>query len=285
MELDLTIRRPALRYHGSKWRLAPWILSFLPEHVTYCEPFGGGAAVLLRKPRSKIEIYNDLDSEVVSFFRILRDPELRPRLLAGLELTPFSREEYYADFDVAQDPVERARQMVARAFMGFGSHSHNPANRTNGFRTHRTAALRIKSYAAEWLGIPENLMAVASRFDGVTLEHLDAAKCIAKYDHGGTCFYIDPPYVRGTRDDETKGYACEMSDADHGRLAWLLHQTKGRVLISAYDCDLYRRSYADWHREQTRAIANGQHGGTERTELLFMNFEPRTIPNSNNNPV
>lgn len=80
MELDLTIPRPAIRYHGSKFRLAPWIVGFFPEHVTYVEPFGGGAGILLRKPVVNTEIYNDLDSDVVNFFSVLRTQRrLAPR--------------------------------------------------------------------------------------------------------------------------------------------------------------------------------------------------------------
>src|SRR6266568_7782026 len=90
------IKRPALRYHGSKFRLAPWIMSFMPEHALYCEPFGGGAAVLLRKKRARVEVYNDIDSEIVNLFRLLRCPNSREKLAELCALTPFSREEYRA---------------------------------------------------------------------------------------------------------------------------------------------------------------------------------------------
>ena len=69
----MTPRRAALRWHGGKWILAPWIIAHFPPHRVYTEAFGGGASVLLRKGRAKSEVYNDLDSEVVNLFRVLQD--------------------------------------------------------------------------------------------------------------------------------------------------------------------------------------------------------------------
>jgi DNA adenine methylase len=279
MELDLTVKRAALRWHGSKFRLAPWIVGFFPEHTTFVEPFGGGASVLIRKPRSRIEIYNDLDSDIVNFFAVLRDAAGRAKLAEQLSLTPYSREEFRACFIPSAEPIERARRLVARSFMGFASHSHNIENVTNGWRSERTdGRQKIKQYALEWLGVPMNCLAVAERFRGVTIEHLHAFDLIPKYDHAETLYYIDPPYVHGERDDLMRGYAHEMSDHEHRQLAWLLHGLKGKVVLSGYDSRLYRSLYSDWHREQITARANGQKGSSERVEVIWMNFKPVNQP-------
>lgn len=276
MELNLEIKRPPLRYHGSKFRMAPWIIGFFPEHQTYCEPFAGGAGVLVRKAPSELEIYNDLDSDAVNFFRVLCDKALRLQLAELLSLTPFSREEYSDCFEPSDIPVERARRFVARAFFGFGSHSHNIDNITNGFRTARTdgKGSKLHSYATEWVGIPDAILKVAARFETVTVEQLSAFVCIPKYDGPKTLFYVDPPYVRSSRKDNTKGYAHEMSDHDHHQLSWLLHNSKARIVLSGYDTQLYRGLYSGWHREQTEVMANGQWGAVPRTEVLWMNFKP-----------
>src|SRR5262245_58814798 len=109
-------RRPVLRYHGGKWRLAPWIIEHFPEHRIYVEPYGGGASVLLRKSRAFAEVYNDLDGDVVNVFRVLRDRASAAALIRAIELTPWARDEFRLSYRPASDPVERARRTIARAF-------------------------------------------------------------------------------------------------------------------------------------------------------------------------
>jgi DNA adenine methylase len=117
--IDATVRRPALRYHGGKWLLAPWIISHFPKHHIYVEPFGGGASILLRKQRSYAEIYNDLDGEVVNLFRMLRDHGDEVKRLVSL--TPFSRSEFVDAYEPTDDDLEQARRTLVKSFMGFGS--------------------------------------------------------------------------------------------------------------------------------------------------------------------
>ena len=118
--------RPVLRWHGGKWRLAPWIISHFPPHRSYVEPFGGAASVLLRKERSYGEVYNDLDDLVVNLFRVLRHPEWGGALLESLCLTPFSRIEFEQAIEPGEgDPIEAARRLIIRSFMGFGSNAHS----------------------------------------------------------------------------------------------------------------------------------------------------------------
>lgn len=114
--MNKSIKRPILRYHGGKWRLAPWIISHFPKHSVYVEPFGGGASVLLRKKRSYAEVYNDLDEEIVNLFRICRDQG--DKFVEALFLTPFSRTEFNKCYQEAPNDFERARHTVIRSFMG-----------------------------------------------------------------------------------------------------------------------------------------------------------------------
>lgn len=262
-------KRPPLRYHGGKWRLAPWIISHIPGHKCYAEVFGGGAGVLLRKERSQIEVYNDLDSQVFNFFRVLRDPALKEELVKLVDLTPFSREEFELAYEPTADPVEAARRFTARTFFGHGTTSMDPTD-SNGFRS---CDIRSgKSYAREWAGIPMAISAAADRFRAVTIENIDYRKLIPKFDSPDTLFYVDPPYPMSTRQAGGKGYVHELSDNDHRQLAWILKQCKAKVLLSGYSCRLYDELYSDWRRDEKETTANGQVGAVQRTEVLWANF-------------
>jgi DNA adenine methylase len=260
------LRRPVLRYHGGKWALAPWLISLFPPHQIYVEPFGGAASVLLRKPRSKIEVYNDLDSEVVELFQILRDPKCADELIRLLDLTPFGREEFERAYDPAETPVERSRRLIVRSFSGFGSHSHNAEN-SNGFRWHPS-----KAYAQEFANLPKSLQCVTERLRGVTIERSHALKVISRQDSPETFFFIDPPYPHSTRDPHLKGYRFEMQDGEHRSLAETLERIKGKALVCGY-AGIYDQLFKSWYRAERSSYANGQKGRAERTEVVWANYE------------
>ena len=109
-----TITRPALRYHGGKFRLAPWVIKHFPPHQCYVEPFGGAASVLLLKPRAYAEVYNDLDADIVNFFAVLRDPAARARLVDACRLTPYARQEFEQAYEPNDCAIERARRTAIR---------------------------------------------------------------------------------------------------------------------------------------------------------------------------
>ena len=266
------VTRPPLRYHGGKFQITPWIIGLFPDHQNYVEVFGGGAGVLLRKPRSTVEVYNDLDFQCVSLFRILRDPELRDRLCSIVELTPFSREEFELCHHPADDPVEAARRFVFRCQAGHGTTSVDTTD-SNGFRSCDIRA--GKSYAREWTGLPSAIAIAGKRFQGVTIEQLDFRRLIQKFDDPETLFFCDPPYPSSTRDAAGKGYVHEMSDDDHEQLAWLLHQIKGRALVTSYPSKLYSRLYRGWNTSEKYTTANGQRGAVPRTEIAYMNYEKK----------
>lgn len=135
LDLGEPPRRPILRYHGGKWMIAKWIISHFPEHRIYVEPFGGAGSVLMKKPRSFAEVYNDLDDNVVNVFRILRDPDKAAQLSRLIDLTPWSRTEFFASYEETEDDLERARRTIVRTLMGFG---------TTGQMLNRTAVFAEK---------------------------------------------------------------------------------------------------------------------------------------------
>jgi DNA adenine methylase len=261
-------RRPLLRYHGGKWRLAPWIISHFPDHRVYVEPFGGGASVLLRKTRSYAEIYNDLDGEIVNLFRVARDqgPELRRRIA----LTPFAREEFESSYIPApEDPIEQARRTLIRAGMGFGSTGSNAQVKT-GFRGSATRSGTTP--ARDWERQPANLDLVIARLQGVVIEQRDALDIIRYHDAPDTLFYVDPPYALETRSwtHAKDAYKHELDYIQHVHLCELLREVKGQVILSGYDCDLYRNLLTwpyGWTKLERTAHADQ---AAKRTECLWL---------------
>lgn len=255
-------RRPVLRWHGGKWVLAPWIIEHFPKHRVYVEPFGGAGSVLMRKPRAYAEIWNDLDGEVVNIFRVLRSSEAH-RLVDALRLTPFSRSEFDQAYQPSGDPVERARRLVIRSFMGFGSNGHN---RVTGFRANSNRSGTTPAH--DWVNYPDSLVQVIERLSGVTVENKDAKSVMTQHDGPDTLHYVDPPYVFETRADLSKDYAHELTDDDHAELLVFLRGLAGMVVLSGYPSALYDDALSDWTRVERKALADG---AAERTEVLWIN--------------
>lgn len=268
--------RPALRWHGGKWKLAPWILSHMPAHRTYVEPFGGAASVLLRKQRSYAEVYNDLDDEVVGLFRVLRDRRLAGELCAQLRLTPFARSEFKAAYEPTDEPIERARRLIIRSYMGFGSNAHasqHKGHRSTGFRANSNRSGTTP--AADWHHYPNCLEAIVARWQGVIIECRPASEIITQHDGPDTLFYVDPPYLPETRalgnryDLAWRMYRHELSREDHVALLQQLGALDGMVLLSGYPDALYDQALGGgWRRIERAAFADGARA---RTEVLWIN--------------
>lgn len=230
MAKNIRIERPALHYLGSKWAIAPWVVGNLPSHTTYVEPFGGGAAVLLQKEPSPVEVYNDLDHQVVSFWRVLRQ---RPdEFVAQIQATPWARLEYEQAFEPCEDQLEAARRFFLRSWMSFMGCSHRPT----GWR----ANARTKNGHIPLWGREERLLTVAERMRQVQIECDDALKVIRRFDGPETLFYCDPPYLPETR-TSAHGYAHEMDLEGHLELLECLRACQGKVLVSGYPSALYQQ--------------------------------------------
>lgn len=263
--MNVEVARPVLRWHGGKWLLAPWIISHFPPHDVYVEPFGGAGSVLMRKPRSYAEVWNDLDGDVVNLFRVLRSSDAA-RLVALCRLTPFSREGFDEAYDIAEDDVERARRLIIRSFHGFGSDGHNVA-RPTGFRANSNRSGTTPAH--DWVNYPDNLKMVIERLQGVVVENRPAVQVMAAHDGPDTLHYIDPPYVHSTRAKSArKNYSHEMSDGDHAELLAFVQSLKGMVIVSGYSHPLYETALAAWARREKTALADG---ARERTEVLWIN--------------
>ncbi|MDE7326284.1 MAG: DNA adenine methylase [Lachnospiraceae bacterium] len=253
-----------VKYPGSKWGLAKWIIDFFPAHHSYLEPFFGSGAVLFNKPKSAIETVNDLDGNVVNLFDwIQRDPE---KLAQAVYWTPYARQIYEDTYTrIPEDSLGRAVSFCIRLGMGHGF-------RTNGEKVgwKNDVQGRERAYAAQdWCDLPGRIMQAAERLRGIQIENRPAAELIPRFNFKNVLVYADPPYMLDTR--HGKQYQCEMEEEDHNVLLDILMAHKGPVLLSGYDSALYNDRLRGWHKEEN--ISYSQICSKKR-EILWMNFEP-----------
>jgi DNA adenine methylase len=274
------------------------------------EPYGGGASVLLRKPRSYAEVYNDLDGEIVNLFTVLRDRG--EELCQKVALTPFARAEFDLSYQPVGEPVEQARRTLVRTAAGYGGNAFSPTKaarpeRTGfscrresspardwggggevecarrllvrafmghgtagasangaGFKTQDGSTKRIEK---QWPGVAENMADVVARLQGIVIECRRASQVMLSHDSSETLHYVDPPYVPETR-DKGSDYRHEMTPDDHREMANVLHKLKGMVILSGYDCRLYKELFGGWKRFDKATHADG---ARKRMESLWLN--------------
>ena len=240
-----------IRWFGGKSLLARRIISLFPPHNTYVEAFGGGASVLFAKEPSPVEIYNDLDSGLVNFFRVLRDREQFVEFHRLVALTPYSREEFgfcRQHWEDCDDPIERAyrwyvvvRQSFSGDFKGGWSHGKHRSSRNMG------------ECVSRWLSTVDRLPEIAERLLRVQIENRDWRLILKTYDSPDTLFYLDPPYVPETR--RAGKYTHELCLADHSELVERMLALKGKVVLSGYAHPLYEPlEVAGWQRYNIKTV-------------------------------
>lgn len=256
--------RPALIYFGGKWRMADWIISYFAPHDCYVEPFAGSAGVLLQKPPSTIEVLNDLDGDIVNFFRVLRTQA--DDLIRQIELTPYSRQEYKIALQPTGDPLERARRLYVRSWQAYGGYRGGSPSGWSYQRRNNTYRRVTHTFNQT-----HHLWQVASRLKLVQIECDDAINVIRRYDTPETLFYLDPPYLpnnRHARQDKI-AYTHEMTIHDHEALLQAIIDVAGMVAISGYASKLYREALADW--ELVTMESRTKNTARKATEHLWLN--------------
>jgi len=265
----------AFGWYGGKFSHLDWLLPLLPPAQHYCEPFGGSAAVLINREPSPIETYNDLDCEVVNFFRVLRDK--RDALVEAIGLTPFSK----GEFELAiKEPteglsdLERARRFYIRARQ---VRTGLAQTASVGRWAHCTLTSRagMAGAVSRWLGAIEHLPDIAQRLLRVQFEFAPAIEVIERYDSKDTLFYCDPPYPHESRGD-SKAYGYEMTDEEHRKLAKVLKRCKGKVAVSSYRSPLNDEIFKGWRcLEAPEKLCHSVK--TLRREVLFVNYNPEEM--------
>lgn len=256
--------KPPTPYFGSKARVAKWIVSLLPEHEHYVEPFAGGLSVLLAKAPSRMETVNDLDGELMTFWRILRD---RPaELIRAAALTPHSRAELEATWEPTDNDLELARRIWCRLAQG-----RSGTLRNTGWRHYIDPAGSVTSMPGYLEAYVDRLAGAAERLHAVSLESLPALDLIGKYGAQSKCLlYVDPPYLGTTR--PWSNYRVEMKgESEHRELAAALAGCRATVVLSGYRSPLYDELYAGWHWYEHRTMTGNATTDKGRTEVVWSN--------------
>jgi len=264
--------KPPFAYYGGKIGMARRLAALLPPHRTYIEPFFGSGALLFAKSPATCEIINDLDANVVTFFRVLRDRT--DELIDVCALSPHARAEYQsADLDCELDDLERARRFWVRVNQSFAK----TAGRQTGWSV---TTARSQSVPGSILGRISRFAACAERLMHCSVECCDAADLVSRLATPDTAVYVDPPYLASTRRGRDRqrpaDYLHDMGDEEsHHRLAEVLHATPAAVLLSGYPSDLYEDLYGDWPRIETPVMVHASNAVTaargERTEVVWSN--------------
>lgn len=276
---------------GGKSRMLTHLLPLLrpaPGEHCYVEPFGGSGVVMINKLPHPSETYNDTDGELVNLFRVIRDPDGVVHLWWELINTPVSRQEFGDSIDPSkvyspENPVKRAARFVVRCRQRFGGGQTGARNDTDrAWGLSFNSARGMNDCVSRWLATMLHLPEVHRRLGTVLVDHQDAIRCVRQWDSPSTLFYCDPPYF-GAEDYYQGGFGA----ADHKRLAEALGSCAARVVLSYYACPELDVFYPAerWIRLKirTRATACGNRrkgevtkAGTERTEVILMNFDPKT---------
>lgn len=253
--------RMILKYPGAKWRIADWIISKMPKHHSYVEPFFGSGAVFFNKKPSAIETINDLDEDVVNLFSVVRNNA--DALAEAISLTPYSRQEYDNAFEKnPADRVEKARLFLIKCWQGHGfrnidTHRSGWKNDVQG----REAAYAVRN----WYRLPQWIEQAVERLREVQIEHCNAIDLIERFNYENVLIYADPPYVLSTRGG--KNYNHEMSDSEHIALLEQLLKHKGSVILSGYESPLYAEYLSHWDKY---SIDNLAENGLKRVETIWV---------------
>ena len=251
-----------LKYPGAKWRIADWIIENMPTHHSYVEPYFGSGAVFFNKSPSNIETINDMDGDVVNFFRVVR--ESADELAYRLFMTPYAITEYEQSYENSEKTdIDKAVTFCIKINM---SHGYK-CNAKNGWKNDIKG--RERSYAVQaWNKLPQIVVQAAERLKEAQIEQRPAIEIIKRFNNPKCLIYCDPPYLLRTR--KGKQYNIEMSDKEHEELLQLLLESKSKVIISGYESDLYNDALKNWRKKTTYSLTQSMR---KAKEVIWMNYD------------
>ncbi|MFB9994102.1 DNA adenine methylase [Deinococcus oregonensis] len=262
--MTLSVPSPVLRHPGAKWRIAEWICGHLPEHDVYVEPFFGSGAVFFHKEPARVEIINDLDSNVITAFRVIR--EQSAALAQLLALSPWSEGEYRAAFRALQQDdltdLERTRCLIVCTWQQMG---RKPVSQRSSWRFREVMG---QSPITSWHKLPDRVQVAVERLAHAQISEMPALKLLDQVNGPEVLIYADPPYLRELRSG-TRMYDHEMQGREqHAELLDALRAHPGPVVLSAYANAWYSEQLPGWQKVATSARTQTN---AQRAETLWIN--------------
>ncbi len=264
------IESPVLKYNGGKFRLGNWIRSYFPNHRTYVETCFGGGSVFFGKSRANVEIVNDIDDNVTTFFRILRDD--RHELIRLIKYTEYSEKilnqciGLLTDKETDYSDLEIAWAFYCCCWMSL--RANNVENKSVSFRMKGNIENFGGHNPARLFAKLKHLIQASQRLRGVTITSSNILDSIPFFDSRETLFYIDLPYLGKSRNTK-KLYNKEMREAvDHRSILELCKKSKGMFVISHYPASLYDDVLEGWERVTTETLSNNMVKGATKEDKI-----------------
>lgn len=258
-------------WFGGKSMMVQKLVDLIPKHEVYFEVFGGGGALLFAKQPSRVEVYNDVDSRLVNFFRVIRDPETFAEFYRQISLIPNSREEFEDARARARgkkgDMIEKAVDMYILTRQSFSGNMRCwKFINSNDWGHH------------QWINSIEDLPRAVKRLMRVSIEHISFEKLLPHADFEEAFVYLDPPYLRQTRKSKYE-YKHEMSDEQHRTLLRTIKKMKSKIMLSGYHSELYDGELTDWRTLEfdAKQLQRIHHNAPTRKEVVWMNYEPPKV--------
>ncbi|MDG4974285.1 DNA adenine methylase [Lactococcus lactis] len=250
-----------LNYPGSKWGMSEMIISLMPEHKNYLEPFAGSLAVFFNKNKVLCETINDLDGRLINLYKQMRE---QPEKLAQLVyLTPYSRQEQVLSREVSEDSLEDARRMMVLLWFSIGGKtSHNSSFKRN-------TTWKGPYNTQTWSKVPLRILEAAERLKNVQVENRPAVQLIKEFDDPETLIYIDPPYLPELLSNSY--YKYEMVKDEHVELLQIINKSKAKIILSGYESQLYSDSLKGWKKF---IVSTATFTGKKQDEVLWLNYDP-----------
>lgn len=265
-----------INWYGGKYYMKDIILKLFPKHKTFVEGFGGAGHIMFAKNPSEIDVYNDINEGLYLFFKLLRDEKTKDKLISAIQLTPYSRQEFYEcrdNYEEQVDDIEKARRFYIKTMQSFSSVGQSWSYSKNTSRRGMSQAV------SKFLGnVDDNMLSIIERLRTIQIEKLDIMQLIEKYDSIDTLFYLDPPYVSDTR-VSPKVYDKEMPIQKHSELIDVLLHIKGKVILSGYDNEVYNiLTDNNWSKINIGNFKNrnGDKDGCKtktKEEFIWINYE------------